>query len=158
MVRYFRDGDLISGAVLLLLSIYILKTASQWTLFGSEGPGPGFFPFGYGIIMCGFSVALVYQALWGRKVAPDPAAEPATRGGTLAALATWLALAASIPLMWVLGFVVGFGLVIFFIVRVIFGRTLLASAITATAIVLALYTMFPVLLSSPLPTGMFWDF
>jgi hypothetical protein len=60
--------------------------------------------------------------------------------------------------MWVLGFVIGFGLVLFFILRFVFGRPLLGAAITAAAIVLALHLTFPVLLGSPLPTGMFWDF
>lgn len=156
MTRYFKDGDLLSGAALVILAAYIMQASSQWTLFGPEGPGPGFFPFGYGILMLGCSLALVAKALFDKR--PRPEVEPADPAGTVAALAAWGALAVSIPAMWLLGFIVGFGLILFFIIRFVFERTLLGSAVTAAAIVVALHIVFPVLLSSPLPVGLYWNF
>jgi putative tricarboxylic transport membrane protein len=157
MTRYFKDGDLLSGAALAALAAYIIHASSQWTLLGPEGPGPGFFPLGYGMLMLGCSLALIAAALFrrGPDEAPAETVEPA---GTIDALVTWGALAASVPLMWLLGFVVGFGLVIFFIVRFVFRRTLLGSVITAAGVVLALHLVFPVLLGSPLPVALYWGF
>lgn len=155
MTRYFRDGDLLSGAALAVLAAYIIQASAQWTLFGPEGPGPGFFPLGYGVLMLGCSLALIVIAL--RRETPPPIGE-ADPGGTAAAFLTWGALAASIPLMWLLGFVVGFGIVVFVIVRFVFGRSLLGSAVTAASIVLALHLVFPVLLGSALPVGLWWKF
>jgi putative tricarboxylic transport membrane protein len=154
MTRYLKDGDLLSGAVLAVLAAYIINASSQWTILGPEGPGPGFFPLGYGVLMLGCSLALIVAALV-RRQAVEEAADPA---GTAAAFVTWGALAASVPLMWAFGFVVGFGIVIFFIVRFVFERTLLGSAITAAAVVLALHLVFPVLLGSALPVGLWWNF
>ena len=156
MTRYFRDGDLMSGAALAVLAAYIIQASSQWTLFGPEGPGPGFFPLGYGVLMLGCSLALIVMALMRKAAsAPEEAAEPAD---TTAAMITWGALAASIPLMWLLGFVVGFGLVVFFIVRFVFDRGLVGSLVTAAAVVLTLHLVFAVLLGSPLPVGLWWKF
>jgi hypothetical protein len=160
MVKNARRLDVISGAALSILGVYILFTARKWEFIGVNGPGPGFFPFVYGLIMLVAASALTINALRssGGQTRAEPS-EPATdRGGLVAAMLTLGALAASLPLMWVLGFVIGFGLVLFFILRFVFGRPLLGAAITAAAIVLALHLTFPVLLGSPLPTGVFWDF
>ncbi len=157
MTRYVKDGDLLSGAVLAVLAAYIIHASSQWTLLGPEGPGPGFFPLGYGVLMLGCSLALIVAALV-RRAPDETPAEAAQPAGTIDALVTWGALAASVPLMWALGFVVGFGLVIFFIVRFVFRRTLIGSAATAAGVVLALHLVFPVLLGSPLPVALWWGF
>jgi hypothetical protein len=76
----------------------------------------------------------------------------------MAAFLSWVGIIASIPLMWLLGFVVGFGLFVVFMVKVVFGRSWRASVITAVAIVAALHLIFPVLLGAPLPVGRFWSF
>jgi putative tricarboxylic transport membrane protein len=158
MTLRWKDANFLAGLSLACLSIYILYAASRWTLFNSEGPGPGFFPVGYGLLMLGFSLALIYQ----RVTAPaDMGPRHATtedRSGVVAALLSWLAIIASVPLMWLLGFVAGFGLVVFFMVKVVFGRSWLTSLVTAVAIVASLYLVFPVLLSAPLPTGRIWSF
>jgi putative tricarboxylic transport membrane protein len=143
--------------VLACLSIYILYTASHWTLFNAEGPGPGFFPVSYGFLMLGLSVALMYQRLTATEARPV-AASVEDRAGRMAAFLSWAGIIASIPLMWLLGFVVGFGLFVVFMVKVVFGRSWQASVITAVAIVAALHLIFPVLLGAPLPVGRFWSF
>ena len=58
-----KDVNFLAGLALACLSIYILHTASRWTLFNAEGPGPGFFPMGYGLIMLGCSLVLIYQRI-----------------------------------------------------------------------------------------------
>src|SRR5262249_47572898 len=46
-----RDGDVISGAVLSALGLFIFLRAHQWDYSGPDGPGPGFFPTWYGLGM-----------------------------------------------------------------------------------------------------------
>ena len=153
----WKDPNFVAGLVLACLSIYILYTASHWTLFNTEGPGPGFFPVSYGLLMFGLSIALIYQRITASEATPAET-HAADRAGRMAALMSWVGIIASIPLMWLLGFVVGFGLFVVFIVRVVFGRSWRTSVITAVAIVAALHLIFPILLGAPLPVGRFWSF
>jgi hypothetical protein len=57
----FRDGDIIAGALTAALGTYITVTASRWDVMGPEGPGPGFFPIGYGIALIILSLILIFQ-------------------------------------------------------------------------------------------------
>jgi putative tricarboxylic transport membrane protein len=157
MTRYLKDGDILSAAALAVLAAYIIQVSSQWTILGPEGPGPGFFPLGYGILMLGCALGLIVMTLIGRGPVKPAPEETADRAGTIDAFVTWGALAASVPLMSLFGFIVGFGLVIFFMVKVVFGRSLLAAVATAAAIVLSLHIVLPVLLGSPLPGGRWWN-
>lgn len=158
MTLRLKDGNVLAGIGLVCLSAYILFTASRWTLFNAEGPGPGFFPVLYGLLMLACALVLIYQ----RMSAPaGAAARPATeqdRSGFTAALMSWIAIIASIPLMYYLGFVVGFGLAMLFMVKVVFGRSWLTSLVTAAAVVIGLHIVFPVLLGAALPVGKFWSF
>jgi putative tricarboxylic transport membrane protein len=159
MTLRWKDVNFLAGLALACLSIYILYAASRWTLFNSEGPGPGFFPMGYGLIMLGCSLVLIYQ----RVIAPvdtRPKLAPTAldESGFKAALLSWVAIIASVPLMYFFGFVVGFGLAILFMVKIVFGRSWRTSLITSVAIVAGLYVIFPVLLSAALPTSKFWSF
>jgi len=156
-IARWKDPSFVAGLVLTCLSIYILYTASRWTLFNTEGPGPGFFPVSYGLLMLGLSMALMYQRLTA-SAEEQRGAHVADRSGRMAAFLSWAGIIASIPLMWLLGFVVGFGLFVVFMVRVVFGRSWRASVITAVAIVAALHLIFPVMLGAPLPVGRFWSF
>ena len=159
MTLRWKDANFLAGLFLVGLSIYILHTASRWTLFNSEGPGPGFFPVGYGLIMLGFSLVLIYQRVTAAVNAESKVAPTAhDESGFKAALLSWLAIIASVPLIYFLGFVVGFGLAILFMVKVVFGRSWQTSLVTAAAIVAGLYLIFPFLLGAPLPTGKFWSF
>lgn len=149
-------ADLISGFVLSCLGAYIVWQSSAWRIFGPEGPGPGFFPLFYGGLM--FAVA-AYIALRSLRRAPaESKAEAKDHTGTWLALLTWAGLALSIPLMIVLGFVVGFSVFTFFLIRLVFGTSWLRALIAAVAISLSIYIVFPVLLAVDLPEAMFWGF
>ena len=63
-----RDRDVLSGAVLAGLGVFILSQALEWTYLGPDGPGPGFFPTWYGLAMIALSLGLVVKA----AVKPDP--------------------------------------------------------------------------------------
>ncbi|NLS07574.1 tripartite tricarboxylate transporter TctB family protein [Rhizobium sp. P32RR-XVIII] len=157
--QYWKDGELIAGLTLAVLGGYVLLEASKWVIFNVEGPGPGFFPLGYGVLMLGLALALVFQRLTAEPpAAPAEPIDPGEKRGLIDAALTWIAIALSIPLMSALGFVVGFGLAVFFIVKVVFRRSFVTSFVMAAAIGGGLHFIFPVMLSAPLPVGKFWSF
>ncbi|QJP15861.1 tripartite tricarboxylate transporter TctB family protein [Starkeya sp. ORNL1] len=140
---------------LIALSAYILKEGSGWVVYGSEGPGPGFFPIMYGVIMLGLSLYLFQRSV---RKGTGKSKGPLDYQGIARALATWAALAVCVPLMVVVGFVVGFGFVALFLIRFVFERSWRTSIITAVCIAIALHLVFPVMLDAPLPVGMLWGF
>jgi putative tricarboxylic transport membrane protein len=153
--RNIAYGDLFASLGLIALSAYILKEGSGWVVYGSEGPGPGFFPIMYGVIMLGLSLYLFQRSV---RKGTGKSKGPLDYQGIARALATWAALAVCVPLMVVVGFVVGFGFVALFLIRFVFERSWRTSIITAICIAVALHLVFPVMLDAPLPVGMLWGF
>jgi putative tricarboxylic transport membrane protein len=148
MGRILKDGDVISGAVLAALGVYIVMQSLNWDYSGLDGPGPGFFPFWYGAGMVALSLLLIVNAA--RKGAAERTIDwPATGR----ALATWTAFALSVALMGWLGFLVSFALLTFFIIAVIFRRPLVTATVTAVVAALGFELVFPVALGVSLPTG-----
>jgi putative tricarboxylic transport membrane protein len=147
----FSYGEVISGALLAALGVFILTEARKWPYSTPEGPGPGFFPTWYGIAIIALSLAVVVKAL----VKPEErgADQGVDRMGTFRALSTWAAFAAGVPLLEPLGFVLTLVLLTFFIVTVIFRRSLAAAATTAIAVAAAFYVTFPLALNVALPVG-----
>lgn len=153
--RNIAYGDLFASLGLIALSAYILKEGSGWVVYGSEGPGPGFFPIMYGVIMLGLSLYLFQRSV---RKGTGKSKGPLDYQGIARALATWAALAVCVPLMVVVGFVVGFGFVALFLIRFVFERSWRTSIVTAVCIAIALHLVFPVMLDAPLPVGMLWGF
>ena len=148
-----RSGDLWSGLALALLGIYIVAQAWQWDYSTSEGPGPGFFPVWYGVGMFALSVLLVASHF---RRAPAPG-NPIDRRRLGRALSVWLALAVSVALFKVLGFVVGFALLTYFIVAVLYRKPARIAAVVALATGLGFYLVFDLALGLELPAGV-WGF
>lgn len=146
-----RNGDVVSGALLAALGVYIVTQASLWNYYSPDGPGPGFFPIWYGLLMIGLALALIVST----ALKPKPQKSRRDWASSKRALSTWLAFAACIATMGVLGFRVSFALFTFFIVAYIFQRPLAAAALTAAGATAAFYIVFPVLLSVQLPIGWF---
>lgn len=145
-----RDGEAISGAVLAALGVYIFLQAREWDYYTPDGPGPGFFPTWYGVAMIVLSLALIVS-----RIHKADAAGGANWRTAWRALSTWLAFALAVALMGPLGFLVSFALLTFFLVTVVFGRPVLTASATALLAALGFYVIFPLLLSLPLPTGVF---
>ena len=144
-----RDGDVISGAVLSALGLFIFLQARQWDYSGADGPGPGFFPTWYGLGMIALSLVMIAQKIrkgTGAAGAVDWSA--AARG-----FGTWAAFTLSVALYRPLGFTVSFALLTAFIVAVIFRRPPLTAAITGVALAGAFHLVFAVALDVALPTG-----
>jgi putative tricarboxylic transport membrane protein len=152
MSRRLHRGDVLSGAVLGALGIYVITAAQGWTPNAADVSGPALFPIIEGVALVGLSLLMIIRTLWrsrgtqGDKEKPDWA-------GTVRALGTWAAFAGSIALMDTLGFVLAFALLTFFMVVVIFERPVVVGAVTAVGCALVFYLVFPVLLGLTLPAG-----
>jgi len=144
------SGDLWSGLALALLGVYIVVQAWQWEYLGPEGPGPGFFPLWYGIAMLALSALLVVSHL---RAAPA-AGKPVDWKRVGRALSVWLALAASVALFKLLGFVLSFALLTYFIVAVMYRRPIRTAAIAAFATAAGFWLVFDLALGVSLPSGM----
>jgi putative tricarboxylic transport membrane protein len=147
----FRDGDVISGGLLAALGLYIVLEARTWPYSGPAGPGPGFFPLWYGVLMVALSLVLVGGRIAKARVEDDRRAD---WGGIGRALGTWLAFVTAVALLKPLGFVLSLALLTFFIVAVIFRRSVMAAGLTAGAVALGFHLTFPVALGVQLPVGL----
>jgi putative tricarboxylic transport membrane protein len=144
-----RDGDVISGAVLSALGLYIFLQAHQWDYSGPDGPGPGFFPTWYGLGMIALSLVMIAQ-----RIRSGALADGAIDWGAAArGFGTWAAFTLSVALYKPLGFTISFALLTGFIVAVIFRRSLLAAAATGVGLAAAFHLVFAVALDVALPTG-----
>jgi putative tricarboxylic transport membrane protein len=56
-------ADFWSGLALGGLGAYIIVVASRWEYMGQDGPGPGFFPLWYGIVMAVLSLMLMVSSV-----------------------------------------------------------------------------------------------
>ena len=145
-----KSGDLWSGIALAALGAYIIFQASQWEYSSPEGPGPGFFPLWYGIGMLALSALLVVSHLRGAAAYGKPV--DWKRIGR--ALSVWAALAVSVALFKVLGFVASFALLTYFIVAVMYRRPVRTAALAALATAAGFYLVFDLALGMALPSGM----
>src|SRR4051812_10785569 len=114
MVRVARAGDFWSGLVLAALGAYILSEARAWVYIGEDGPGAGFFPLWYGILMVVLSLVLVVRSLGTR----DETMSAVKWIGVRRALACWAAFVVAAALLKLAGFMVSFALLTWFIVAV----------------------------------------
>ena len=147
----FRDGDVVSGGLLAALGLYIVLEARAWTYSGPEGPGPGFFPLWYGVLMVALSLFLIGGRIAKARVED---AGNADWKGIGRALGTWLAFVVAVALLKPLGFVLSLALLTFFLVIVIFRRSPVTADITAAGIALGFHLTFPVALGVQLPVGL----
>lgn len=145
-----KSADLWSGLVLAALGVFIIVEARQWEYLGPDGPGPGFFPLWYGIAMVALSAVLVMASVLRKASRADTVINWHETGR---AAATWLALVATVAALKLLGFVISFALLTFFIVAVMYRRPLTVAASIAVACSAGFYLVFSFALSVSLPTG-----
>ena len=149
MKPFLRGGDFWSGLALAALGTYIVVQARGWVYMNEDGPGAGFFPIWYGGLMVVLSLLLVVGAVL------KPSSHSAVRWKDVSrALTCWVAFTAAVALMPLLGFVVSFALLTFFVVKVMCGerqRTAFAVAIAGAA---GFYALFEMALDLSLPHGL----
>jgi putative tricarboxylic transport membrane protein len=150
----YKTGDIVSGAVLAGVGIYIISEARRWEYLGPDGPGPGFFPLWYGIGMVALSLLLVGISLASRG---DEPGAPFNWGEVGRALTAWAGLALCVGLLKVLGFLLAFGLFTFFLVAVMYRRSVVTALAVSIGTSLGFWLLFPVALNVALPVGK-WGF
>ena len=135
-----KSPDFWSGLALAALGGYIVYTARGWEYLGQDGPGPGFFPLWYGIVMLILSAILVFTAK-----------SEASWKGAGRAFAAWAAFAVSVALIKLLGFLIAFAALTFFIVTVMYRRSPVTAALVAAGVAAGFYVVFPLALGVALP-------
>ena len=138
-----RSPDFWSGLALAALGGYTVYAARGWEYLGQDGPGPGFFPLWYGIAMLVLSVFLVFNS-FGKT-------EPVSWRGAGRAFATWGAFAVSVAVLKVVGFLISFAVLTFFLVAVMYRRPPAIAALVAIGVAAGFYLVFPLALGVALP-------
>ena len=146
-----KIGDIVSGAVLAGLGLFIILEARNWDYLGTDGPGPGFFPLWYGLLIVALALVLTVTTFMKRGAA---AGRPANWHEVGRALIAWLAFAVCVGLLKVLGFLIAFGLFTFFLVYVMYRRPVMPAMAVAIGVCLGFYLLFPLALNVGLPVGM----
>jgi putative tricarboxylic transport membrane protein len=161
MQRLLRTGDFWAGLAFAALGAYIVGEARGWVYLNDEGPGAGFFPIWYGVAMIVLSLALVAGAAMkaARGASPESGVRP--RGaspwnGVGRALACWLALVVSIALMKLVGFIVSFALLSWFIVAILCRQRARVALPLAVAGAVLFWAVFGWGLDMGLPSGLFF--
>jgi putative tricarboxylic transport membrane protein len=154
MDNVFRKGDFWAGLSLAALGTYIVSTATQWVYLGEDGPGAGFFPTWYGIAMVVCSLLLVAGAVL--KHDESLRTRRINWKEMSRALICWAAFAVSIALLNVVGFIVAFALLTWFIVAIMFRRPQRVALAVAIGGAIGFYLVFSVGLDIQLPSGMFF--
>ena len=153
MPAFARRGDFWSGLALAALGAYILSEASGWTYKGEDGPGPGFFPMWYGGAMVILSLALVAGTVLKHPVGESRAPSwPELRR----ALTCWVAFVACVALMKLVGFMVAFALLTWFIVAIMAKQPQKVALPVAIGGAVLFYLLFDVALEVTLPTGLWF--
>lgn len=136
--------------MLVGLGVYVMSQANAWEYLGPDGPGPGFFPFWYGAALVALALLLTITTLVQRA---RGATGHINWGETGRALGAWCGLAVWAALLKPLGFLLAFGLFVFFMVGAMYRRPLLHAVVLAIGMSVAFYILFPVALNVALPTG-----
>jgi putative tricarboxylic transport membrane protein len=147
-----KTGDFWSGLALAGLGAYIVMEAKQWDYLAPDGPGAGFFPLWYGIVMIVLSLALVVSSV---RRAASPADTAINWDRARRALAAWLALVVCVALLKPLGFVISYALFTLFVTLVMYGRPLKSALLIAVSSAAGFYLIFPMALGVTLPVGVF---
>ena len=143
-------GEVISGVVLAALGGYIVSEAARWEYLGPDGPGPGFFPVWYGVVMIVLSAALVAQNVLAKATAGG---KPVNWREIRRVFIAWAGFVASVLLLKVLGFILSFGIFVLFIVAGLYRRPWRVAVSVAVGCAAGFYLVFPLALNVRLPTG-----
>ena len=138
-------ADFWSGLAFAGLGSYIIFQASRWEYVGNDGPGPGFFPLWYGIVMVALSLLLTMTSF------RSASQEAIDWRGAGRAFATWAALVIAVALMKWTGFAAAFAALTFFIACVMYRRRWWVGAVSGVLAAAVFYAVFVLALDVKLP-------
>jgi len=146
--------DIFSGLFWLLFGIYFTIKSYSFGLGEWGRPGPGYFPFGAGLLFGILSLSVFVKAL--RRVAPSEISiQSSERLHWQNIVLIMSGMLAYILLLKRIGFVLCTFLLVVLSIRVIAKERWFNSIITALAIALAFHLFFNILLNVQLPSGVF---
>jgi putative tricarboxylic transport membrane protein len=137
-----KRADFWSGLALAALGGYMVYAARGWEYLGPDGPGPGFFPLWCGVAMLVLSLVLIFSRKEIRKI---------SWSGAGRAFLVWGALAVSVAVLKLVGFVASFAALTFFIVAVMYRRPPAVALLVAIGLAGGFYVVFPLALGVALP-------
>jgi len=158
-MNHLHRNHVLAGLFLLALGFFIVQQSMQWEILGVNGPGVGFFPLAYGSLIVLLALVLTLKSIWAQlqhkrrtlEVIDSAQTDPPAK--VFAALSVWLAFAISIALMKVIGFYLGFGLLVMFMTRVIFSRESRFVVLSGLLVPAGFFVVFGLLLKVQLPVG-----
>ena len=127
MSSFTRKGDFWAGLVMAALGMFVVTQAYAWDYMTEDGPGAGFFPLWYGAVMVTLSLLLVAGAI--------------LKEGAKAKTVRWDDRRRA------------FGLLIWFIIAVMFGRPQRIALPYAIGGAVGFYALFTLALELQLPAG-----
>jgi len=145
------NGNFISGLVLAALGSYIFTQALNWDYMTIEGPGPGFFPYWYGLAMVFLSLLLVASAILEARTSENPKTVNWPEVGR--ALSAWLLFSLSVFLMKYLGFLIVLSALTWFVIKFMYQQNQKIAITTAVGISVGFYFIFAYALQLNLPVG-----
>jgi hypothetical protein len=136
---------LVLGAVILMGSS---KLGSGWT---TDGPGPGYFPFYIGVIICVAAIGIFYQAVFGKEKNTEVFVDSEQLKRVLSVL---LPAAVYIGFIQVLGLYVASAIYIALFMIVLGKYSVLKSVVLGIAINAFFFALFEIWFKVPLYKGM----
>lgn len=152
-----KRPEIVSGLVLAGVGILVTQQASKLTYRDEFGPGPGLLPFWLGLLLTALALCQVASAWEFGDVDRIRSIEFGQRHRIPRVVLAWLGLVATVAALDLLGFIVSFGLLSFFLIYVVERRSLVNAIVVAVAITLSFLLVFRVILPVPLPVSP-WGF
>lgn len=149
-----KKADLITGVILLVLSGYLIQSASRLPPSPGFGPGAGFLPFWLGVLLAVLAVILLWTA-WHRQATEKDKSPFPEKKALILVMGALGGLAAYIVLLDVLGYLVDTFLYVMFLMWIVERERWKIAAAVAVLTAAALYIIFRVLLKVTLPSNMF---
>jgi len=149
-----RRADQVTGLIVLIGSIALMRESKQLPESATFGPGPDFLPFWLGALMAGLALLLFLSAWWRPVTSGVSPVFPGLKalvpiGATLAGLGVYILFLERI------GFLLGTGLLTAFLLGVVEREPWSVSLLVAAGNAIALRLIFRTLLGVSLPTGPF---
>ena len=164
-----RQAEFLFGVVVALLGLGALIIALGIRMFAGGIPGPGLFPMLVSSCLTILGVVLAWQSLQGggvevRAVGRVGAVESRRRHLSTGegqdnpnpwrAVLVWLGFAASVPMLYVLGFTLSMMALVAYLLLVVEGRRTLGAFAAIIVAPIVIYLLFVNLLGITLPVGM----